>query len=482
MSGLCREPIGQDRGWSGRAIGAFVQRLEAAGQLVRIEAPVSPILEISEILHRVAKRQGPALLFENVEGSSVPLLTNLFGTRERIDLAVGRPLDAELAHTVSRAAAGDFSGSEHLVPGAVAGTGRAWSTAPDLNAFPIMHGWPRDGGRYITFPLVITRNPDTGAVNTGTYRMQVLDGTTTCIHWQSHSDGFHNCARHREHGRDLEVAVVIGCDPVLLLAAAMGVPRGADELALAGVLRGRAVALERCATLDLPVPVSSEIVIEGVVDPGEFHREGPFGDYTGYYSGDDRAAVLHVRTVRVRHDPVYLSTLVGKPSLEFAHMIGYLHALKHATRRSRHADIVDYHAPAEGAFTNFGFIAIRKRHPGHAREVIERLWAEQARPSRVKILVAFDADVNVRDLGEVIWQLGANIDPARDVFFGHGRLDDLNHASPEVGRGSKLGIDATSKCAEEGHPRPWPMKIRMTDDVKARVGRRWREYFPNHDI
>lgn len=462
-------------GWTSRPIGALVERLERAGQLERVTTKVSPLLEISEITHRISKEKGPALLFENVEGSDIPLLINLFGSRERIELGLGRPIDDLFLDVAARFISHREYQSD-LAPVIVPDDGQ-WHVLDSLFRLPIMQGWSGDGGRYITLPLVYTRDPESGAVNCGIYRMQVLDNRTTCIHWQSHSDGFHNYELHRVHGRRMEVAVAIGCEPAHILAAAMGIPRDLSEITLAGLFQGQRVSLMRGCVVDMPVPSSAEIVLEGTVDPNEFHAEGPFGDYTGYYSTDDKAAVFHIESIRCRPHPLYVSTLIGKPTLEFIEMVKFMQAVKMATRKAKDSDIVDYWAPPEGGLTNFGFVAVRKRYPGHAKDVIRALWNEKQRPSRVKILVAFDEDVNVRELGEALWQFGSNIDPVRDVFFGEGRLDDLNHSSPQKGWGSKMGIDATSKWPEEGHPMEWPRKISMTPDVRGLVTRRWAEYF-----
>lgn len=463
--------------WSSRPIWQLVNRLESAGLLRRITTKVSPRLEISEITHRVAKEKGPALLFEDVDGSDIPLLINIFGTQRTLELGVGRSIDAQTSDIVGHFIA-EGTCSPDLGATIEPADYRDWQELNSLDALPIMQGWPGDGGLYITLPLVYTRDPRTGVTNCGVYRMQVLDGRTTCIHWQAHSDGFRNCRLHAEAGRRMDVAVGLGCEPALVLAAAMGLPHGVSETTLAGLLRGAAVPLHMCRSVDLAVPVAAEIVLEGTVDPSEVHAEGPFGDYTGYYSADDAASVFRIKEIRHRPHPLYTSTLIGKPSLEFVEMMHFLHKIKLGTKSSKSPDIVDYWAPPEGAFTNFGFIALRKRYPGHAVDTIKAIWKETKRPSRVKILIAFDDDVNVRDLREIVWQLGSNIDPIRDVFFGDGPLDDLDHSSRKTGWGSKMGIDATSKWPEENHARPWPNKINMTREIRDMVDRRWRDYFP----
>lgn len=471
----------------------FVVQLEQRGLLRRVTTPVSPILEITEITDRVSKRPdgGPALLFENVEGSEFPVLINALGSRERMNLALGVDDVDAIAQRIREltqvpAAGGGLldklSQGMKLMDVAKATAPKLISRAPvqevveddpDLLRLPILQCWPKDGGRYITLPLVFTKDPETGKKNAGMYRMQVYDRRTTGMHWQIHKDG----ARHQRlaAGDRLEAAAVIGGDPVTVYAASAPLPPAIPELMFAGFLRGQPVELVRCRTIDMEVPAHADFVLEGYIDTTQSRIEGPFGDHTGYYSEAAPYPVFHVTCITRRARPIYSTTIVGKPPQEDVWM-GY------ATERiflpllqMMLPEVVDYHMPAAGVFHNCVLVAIKKRYPGHARKVMSALWG-LGLMMLAKLIVVVDDDTDVHDYNQVAWRTLGNFDPARDVEIVHGPVDDLDHASPAWRFGSKMGIDATAKWPEEGHQRPWPEEIHMSEEVVQAVTRRWREY------
>jgi 4-hydroxy-3-polyprenylbenzoate decarboxylase len=468
---------------------AWIELLRAEGELAEVTAEVDPHLEITEIADRTMKAGGPALLFRNVRGSSMPVLINQFGTERRMCLALGVGSLEEVRERV----AGVF---ELLQPpkglGAVldaATTGfrtlkdskpRIVSDAPcqevvmaepDLDALPIMTCWPDDGGAFITLPSVITRDPVTGGRNVGMYRLQQHSRTTLGLHWQIHKDA---AADWREGAGRMEVAVALGTDPVTAYAGSMPLPKHIDELAVAGVLRNERVDLVRCKTVDLEVPANAEIVIEGYAERGELQPEGPFGDHTGYYTPLEPFPVLHVTAITHRRDPIYPSIVVGVPPSEDVWLGKATERIFLPAVQMTLPEVVDYDLPFAGVFHNCCIVAIRKRFPGHARKVMHAIWGTGLL-SLTKAVVVVDEWVDVHDYGQVVWQLGANVDPARDVVLSTGPLDQLDHAPNLVAMGGKIGFDATRTWPEEGYPRTWPEVARMTDEVARRVDERWAE-------
>ncbi len=483
------------RAW--RNLGEFLAHLEACGELKRVTVPVDPRLEMTEIADRVVKRGGPALLFTDVRGSRLPVALNLFGTRRRMALALGVEDVEEVARRVAdlldlprRGPAGGFLGKLSLLP-RLAELGSygprharsgpvqevtAAGEAVDLAELPVLTCWPEDAGPFITLPLVITRDPETGERNVGMYRVQVLDRRTVALHWQRHKTGARHFETARRLGRRLEVAVALGGDPALIYSATAPLPDGVDEFLFAGFLRREGVPLVPARTVDLEVPAEAEIVLEGYTDPAEPPvLEGPFGDHTGFYSLPDYYPAMHVTAVTRRREAVYPATVVGPPPMED-------YWLGHATERIflplirlTLPEVVDLHMPAEGIFHNLVFVAIEKRFPGHAFKVANGLWG-LGLMSLAKVIVVLDGDVNVQDPAEAWWVALNNIDPERDVRFTAGPVDVLDHASRAFTYGSKMVVDATRKWEEEGFTRPWPGRIRMSPDVVELVDRRWREY------
>ncbi|MBN2002864.1 MAG: menaquinone biosynthesis decarboxylase [Anaerolineae bacterium] len=480
----------------------FVKLLEKRQQLVRIRAEVSCELEITEIADRVSK--GPAdrnkaLLFENVRGYDVPVLINMFGSAERMAWALHVETLEDLNHNLARllsmrmpanlgAAVGRGAALFHALRAAgiapPAGRRKARRVPvqeivetdnPSLDFLPILTCWPKDGGPFVTLPQVITRHPETGARNVGMYRLQKVDARTLLIHWQRHKGG-------AEHARvtqasdatisHIPAAVVLGGDPACIWSASAPLPPDIDEYWLAGWLRGRPVAFAECVTQPLTVPADADVVIEGYVDLADQRPEGPFGDHTGYYTPVESFPAFHVTAVTRRRAPIYPATVVGVPPMEDAWMGKATERLFLPLLRLFLPEVVDMAMPAAGAFHNLVLVSIRKRFPGHARKVIHGLWG-LALLSLAKCIVVVDEWVDVQNLTETAWQALGNVDWARDVVHSEGPVDHLDHASVQHSFGGKLGLDATAKWPEEGHPRPWPEVARMAPEVKARVDAFW---------
>lgn len=474
-------------------IGDFISALEARGELKRIRHEVSPELEITEIADRVMGSQGPALLFERVKGFSVPVAINLFGSERRVALALGCDNLEEIAQRIRdlldlRIPKGWPARLLHVLPRLKELSSFAPRTLRrgscqevvltekevDLGRLPVLKCWPGDAGRFITLPLVITKDPETGVRNVGMYRMQLYDERTTGMHWHVHKVGASHFHKYKAMGKKMEVAVALGGPPALVYAATAPLPENLEEYAFAGFLQGNPMELVKCKGLDLEVPAEAEIVLEGYVDPQEPMRtEGPFGDHTGFYSQPEPYPLFHVETMTMRREPVYPATIVGPPPKE-DYWLGY------ATERIflpliqvLLPEVVDLHMPMEGVFHNLVFVSIRKQYPGHAYKVMHSLWG-QGQMMFAKVIVVVDEDVNVRDTREAWWVALSNFDPQRDVVITKGPMDVLDHSSPLPVLGSKMGIDATRKWPEEGHRRPWPERIRMTDDIKAKVDHIWK--------
>jgi len=468
---------------------AWIALLREHGELAEVTAEVDPHLEITEIADRVMKAGGPALYFTSVRGSRLPLLINQFGTERRMCLALG----VDELEDVRRRVQDVF---ELLAPPkgfaemiGAAGTGlrtlrdskpkivasgpcqEVVMAEPDLDLLPIMTCWPDDGGPFITLPSVITRDPVSGGRNVGMYRLQKQSRTTLGLHWQIHKDA---AADWREGAGRMEVAVALGTDPITAYAGSLPLPRHIDELAVAGVLRGDRVELVKAKTVDLEVPANAEIVIEGYCERGELAPEGPFGDHTGYYTPVEPFPVLHVTAITHRRDPIYPSIVVGVPPSEDVWLGKATERMFLPAVQMTMPEVVDYDLPFAGAFHNCCIVAIRKAFPGHARKVMHAVWGTGLL-SLTKAVVVVDDWVDVHDYEQVIWQVGANVDPMRDVLLSQGPLDQLDHAPSLQSLGGKLGIDATAKWASEGYPRTWPEVARMSDAVRTRVSERWGE-------
>ena len=476
----------------------LVALLETRGRLRRITVPVSRDLEITEITDRVSKSPGDrnvALLFERVEGFDMPVLVNVFGAHDRMATALGvthldelgervaKLLDLKLPGTFGERLAklGTLFDLVKAGPRRVTGAPcqEVVETAkPSLAGIPALQCWPSDGGRYITLPSVFTRDPRTGARNVGMYRLQVYDDRTLGMHWQTHKGGaeHHRVAEEQlaSTGR-MPVAIALGGDPAMIYAASAPLPPGVDEVVFAGWLRGRGVELVRCVTNDLEVPAQAEIVLEGYVDPQERRLEGPFGDHTGYYSLARDYPVFHLTAVTRRGRPIYPTTIVGRPPQEDYWLGKATERLFLPIIRMMLPEVVDMNMPAEGVFHNLVIVSIRKRYPGHARKVMSALWG-MGLMMLAKTIIVVSEHVNVHDLSEVAWRATGNIDPRRDLMIIEGPMDDLDHAALRHRYGGKLGVDATEKSALDDVAQPWPDEITMTDEMRERVTRRWKEY------
>jgi 4-hydroxy-3-polyprenylbenzoate decarboxylase len=468
---------------------SFIARLEKAGELVRIREPLDPYLEICEVTDRVCKSGGPALLFEAVKGKNVPVLTNAFGSLKRMCLALEvESLDQigeEIQQLLALKPPQGFMDKLRLLPRLkrlrdllprTVDQGPCQEVVfqenPDLSAYPVLTTWPLDGGPFITLPLVITRDPQTGKRNVGMYRLQVFDARTLGVHWQVHKVGAQHFRSAEAQGKDLPIAVALGPDPALTYAATAPLPEEMDEFMFAGFLRREPVKLVKCRTIDLEVPANAQIVIEGIVPAGKRRQEGPFGDHTGYYSLADDYPLMEVTCITQRKNPIYPATVVGVPPMEDAFLGKATERIFLPLLRQTLPEIRDMHLPAAGAFHNFALVSIDKRYPGHAKKVMMALWG-LGQMMFSKFIVVFDGEVNVQDLNQVLWQWGANVDPRRDSVLVEGPVDVLDHAAPLPSLGSKIGFDATTKWPEEGFVRAWPDKIRMDPQVTKRIDQLW---------
>jgi 4-hydroxy-3-polyprenylbenzoate decarboxylase len=483
-----------------RDLSEFINLLERRGQLKRITTPVSPELEITEIADRVSKgppERNVALLFEHVIGHDMPVLINALGSYDRMAWALGverldelgdrlgellKPqLPRGLGEMFDRAGAmwqalRSVGLAPHVVKSApvqeVVWTGNQVA----LSRLPILKCWPRDGGRYITLPTVISRDPVSGIRNVGLYRLQVYDDRTLGMHWQIHKGGAeHERKALESHAGRIPVAVSLGGDPAVMWCGSAPLPPDVDEFLVASFLRGRPVELVRCVSQPLEVPAQAEIAIEGFVAPTEKRLEGPFGDHTGHYTPAEPYPVLHVTAITHRRRPIYPTTIVGIPPMEDYWMGKATERLFLPLIRLFLSEIVDVNMPAEGIFHNLVLVSIRKRYPGHARKVINGLWG-LGLMMLAKCIVVFDAHVDVQNLSQALFHWLNNVDWARDVIIQEGPVDALNHASTRANFGGKIGIDATVKGPAEGYTRTWPELIEMSAEIKALVTRKWAEY------
>ncbi|MBW8713558.1 MAG: menaquinone biosynthesis decarboxylase [Acidobacteria bacterium] len=470
----------------------FINTLDQERELACIGEPVSPDLEICAVSDRVSKSPGggPGLLFERPTGFDIPVALNLFGSMKRICMALGVSKLDELAAEIEELATPKIPTGmldalkmlpmlgrlRDLMPKTV-------SDAPcqevverngSLESLPILKCWPQDGGRYITLPLVFTKDPESGARNIGTYRMQVFDGQSTGMHWQRHKGGAQHYRVAERLKRRLPVAVALGPDPALAYSATAPMPEGLDELMLAGFLRRERVELVKCVTVDLEVPANAQIVLEGYVEPGERRREGPFGDHTGFYSHPDDYPVFHLTCITRRKRPVYLTTVVGIPPMEDYYLGMASERIFLPLIRKTLPEIIDMHFPAAGIFHNLVLVSIDKRYPGHARKIMNAFWG-LGQLMFSKTIIVVDKDVDVQNEAEVAWIVGTHYDPERDIQFTRGPVDDLEDASDLPAYGSKMGIDATRKWPSEGFTRSWPTRIETSPGAARKAELMWEK-------
>ena len=471
----------------------FIQALDNAGELKRIKIPVSADLEIAEVLRRVMYDNGPAVLFENVQGYNIPVAGNLFGSEKRMQIALEESnfeklgtritdlLNMEIPTGIlekvkSLPKLAELSGfSPKLVKnGSVKDVTQ--TTTPSFSTLPVIKTWPKDAGRFITFGLILTKNPDTGIRNLGVYRMQLYDDHTAAMHWQIHKRGAMHFKRMSEQGKRTEVAVIIGADPATVYSGVAPVPEGLDKFLFAGIMRRKGIDLVKCLTVDLEVPAHSEIVLEGYVDPKDVRIEGPFGDHTGYYTPAEPYPTFHLTGIMRKQNPTYLTTVVGKPILEDAYIGKVIERSFLPLIQVLQPEVVDISFPAAGWFQGLAIVSMKKRYPGQAKKVMFGLWGT-GQLALTKMLVIVDEDVNIHDMNDVIWAVTTRSDPARDILIlDRVPTDTLDPSSQILNLGSKLGIDATAKSKGEGFEREWQEQVKPDERISELVSTKWKEY------
>ncbi len=522
----------------------WIAALDHAGELKKIRTEVDPILEITEIADRVSKMKGtlpggPALLFQNVKGHpGSQVLINQFGSGRRMNLALEVDELDEVADRIRTfmdvKSPQGFLDKVKMLP-MLAEMGKFFpktvSSAPckevikrdkfSLLDFPILQCWPKDAGRFITLPCVVTRDPHTGKRNVGMYRMQIFDERSTGMHWQrqkigaehyremlrrgaaqseweqspsavpagegrqfnqtraavdlmARTSGGSQISEGNLPGGKMEVAVAIGTDPSITFSAIVPAPPDVEEYLIAGFLRQKPLELVKCETVDLEVPASSEIILEGHVHLDELRTEGPFGDHTGFYSLEDLYPVFHLSCITHRKDPIYSTTIVGKPPMEDGWMGKAVERIFLPLMKLTIPELIDINLPIEGVFHNLMIVSIKKSYPGQARKVMNAIWS-LGQAMFTKCIIVVDEDVNVQDIREVALKALNHIDPERDIQFTLGPVDSLDHASRLPNYGSKMGIDATRKWSTEGFARPWPDEILMDEKTKALVDKKWKD-------
>ena len=481
-----------------RDLREFLHALEKQGELVRITAEVDPYLEMTEISDRVLKKEGPALLFENPKGFTVPVLTNLFGTARRVALGMGqdnvealKEVGELLAYLKEPEPPKGFRDALSKLPifRKVMTMGpKLVSSAPcqevilegkqvDLTKLPIQTCWPEDVAPLVTWPLVVTKGPEKERQNLGIYRQQLLGPNKLIMRWLSHRGGaldFRDWQKHHP-GEPFPLTVVLGADPATILAAVTPIPDTLSEYAFAGLLRGAKTTLVNCKTNDLKVPASAEFVLEGYIAPDELADEGPYGDHTGYYNEVERFPVFTVTCVSHRKDPIYHSTYTGRPPDEPAILGLALNEVFVPILKKQFPEIVDFYLPPEGCSYRLAVVSIKKAYPGHAKRVMLGVWSFLRQFMYTKFVVVVDDDINTRDWKDVIWAMTTRMDPQRDtVFIENTPIDYLDFASPVAGLGSKAGFDATNKWSGETD-REWGRSIVMSEAVKKRVDIIWGE-------
>lgn len=481
----------------------FIDKLRQENELLEINVAVDSELEITEITDRASKEKdfpNKALLFNNVEGYDIPVLTNAFGSFRRMNMSLGvesmKDIQKRIEDLIKPDVPDSLIGKASMLPRLIEVGNflpQMVNSAPcqeviitDLNQpildkLPILKCWPEDAGRFITLPLVITKNPKTGTRNMGMYRLQKFDNITTGMHWHKHHDGAKNFEEAKKLDKKFEVAVALGCDPAITYAATAPVPSGIDEMIFAGFLRRKPVKMVKCRTVDLEVPADAEIVLEGYIDHDELRTEGPFGDHTGYYSLSDKYPVFHITAMTHRKNPVYPATVVGRPPQEDCYMGKATEQIFLPVLKQILPEIVDMNLPIEGVFHNCAIISINKRFPGHANKIINAVWG-LGQMMFTKFVIVVDSDINVHNLSEVSWKIFNNVDPSRDCTITKGPLDILDHASDLSGFGGKMGIDATKKWKEEGFNREWPDEIVMSNEIKDKVTSRLTKYLNLSDV
>jgi 4-hydroxy-3-polyprenylbenzoate decarboxylase len=478
----------------------FVETLATRGDLMRIARPVSLVHEVTEIHRRVLADDGPALLFERPmqeDGrlSSIPLLTNLFGSHRRIEAGLGLPpggigglalMLAELRHPRPPKSLSELYAKLPHAAAAFNARSKRSSKPPcqdvvltedciDLGLLPIQTCWPGEPAPLVTWPLVITSTPDGREINVGIYRMQKIGRNRLIVRWLAHRGGAGHHRAWQATGRDMPVAIAIGADPAAILSAVMPLPEGMSELDFSGVLRGKRQQVARAATVPLPVPAHAEIVLEGHVSSGETAPEGPYGDHTGYYNSVEPFPVVTLSAITMRKSPIYLSTFTGRPPDEPSVLGAAMTELVKPVIQAQFPEVIDFHLPPEACSYRTVVVSIGKRYPGQARRLMMGLWSFLPQFSYTKTIIVVDGDVDVRNWADVMWAVSTRFDASRDlVVVPDTPIDYLDFASPKPGLGGKMGLDATNKIGPETD-RAWGEVLGMSAEVIAKVDGMWRD-------
>ena len=470
----------------------LIEVLDKAGELKRIKTEVDPDLEVAEILRRTMYQNGPALLFENVKGYEMPILGNAFGSMRRLELALETDDFTEIGKRIAdmtkmEIPKGVFNKLKKLpelskMSEAFPNSEKSGPVTeiidenPTFSKIPILKTWHKDAGKFITFGLTASKHPTTGVRNLGVYRIQIVDDTHALMHWQKHKRGAQHEIISKQKNDRIEVAIIIGGEPATMFSAVAPVPEGLDKYLFAGITRKKGIDTVKCKTVDIEVPANAEIVLEGYVDSSDIRDEGPFGDHTGYYTPKEPYPTFTLTGIMQRKNPIYVTTVVGKPILEDAYIGKVIERSFLPLIQMIHPEVVDFDMPGAGWFQGMAIISIKKTYPGQAKKVMMGLWG-MGQLALTKMFVVVDDDVNVHDINDVIWAITTRVDAARDItIIDRTPTDTLDPASPLVNLGSKLGIDATQKTPEEGFEREIQEKVEVDDETKSLVDSKWSSY------
>ncbi|MGY5141454.1 MAG: menaquinone biosynthesis decarboxylase [Nitrosopumilus sp.] len=470
----------------------LISELEKHGELKRVKVEVDSELEIAEIMRREMYSDGPAILFENVKGFDMPVLGNAFGSMKRLEIALEMTDFTEIGKRITEMTrmeipsgflnkikklpelskmSNSFPKQESSGP-----VTEFTSSSASFDELPILKSWPNDAGKFITLGLVATKHPETGVRNLGTYRIQILDKTHALMHWQKHKRGADHSEISKDKGEKIPVAIIIGGEPATIFSSIAPVPEGLDKYLFAGITRKEGIKTVKCKTIDVDVPANAEIVLEGYVDPSDLRDEGPFGDHTGYYTPVEPYPTFTLTGIMKRKNPIYVTTVVGKPILEDAYIGKVIERSFLPLVQMFHPEVRDFSMPAAGWFQGFAIISIKKRYPGQAKKVMMGLWG-MGQLALTKMFVVVDEDINVHDINDVIWAITTRADPVRDtIIINNTPTDTLDPASPLVNLGSKMGIDATQKTKEEGYEREIQKPVKVDDETRKLVDSRWSQY------
>lgn len=472
----------------------YIEKLENAGELRRVSTEVNPDLEVAEVMRRMMySKNSPAILFENVKGYNMPILGNAFGSIRRLQLALELDDFSDIGNRIVELTKMEIPSGVlnklKMLPklSEISDYGpKMVENAPvqeifetenaSFSKFPILKSFVKDAGKFITFGMTVTKHPDTGIRNIGVYRLQILNDKQAIMHWQIHKRGAQHFDISKEFDKPIPVAIVIGSDPGTIFSSIAPVPEGMDKFLFAGISRRKGVKLVKCRTIDLEVPANAEIVFEGTVDPRKLELEGPFGDHTGYYTPPDYFPVFTLTGLCNKKNPIYLTTVVGKPVLEDAYFGKVIERSFLPLIQMFQPEVVDFSMPPAGWFQGLGIISIKKRYPGQAKKVMMGLWG-LGQLSLTKIFIVVDHTVNVHNIEDVIWAITTKSDPKRDtLIIENAPTDTLDPASPLLNHGSKMGIDATTKWKEEGFSREIQEEVTVDQETRKLVDSKWSQY------